>query len=205
MHKLLERIIDNKEMHARWLNTLSMMENNGAKKIKKCEHPVFVSETILKHAAEEARHAYFLKRQINKINPDTCPTYEKKYLLAPKSSYAYLNRLDIEVCRYLKNKFGLRAEKLKYAAYLLVTYAIEVRADALYPVYQEVLQRKGSPVSVRTIIIEEENHLKEMKKQLASLSAHAGEMCQTATELESSLFQDWITELAAENSIISLS
>ena len=52
--------------HAKWLNTLSFLENCGARKIAACEHPTLVKEEMLKHAAEEFRHAHHLKRQIDK-------------------------------------------------------------------------------------------------------------------------------------------
>src|SRR6188768_2512829 len=126
MDHLFHKIVADNQLHARWLNTLSMMENAGAKKIKNCEHPVLVNEIILKHSAEEARHAHYLKKQISKIEKGSCPTYEKKYLLAANHSYYYLHVLDVQLCRYLKEKFGYLGDDLKYAAYLLVTYAIEV-------------------------------------------------------------------------------
>jgi hypothetical protein len=195
MQLLLKHIIEQPMLHARWLNTLSMMENTGAKKIKRCEHPVFVSEIILKHSAEEARHAYYLKRQIQKIGSNICPTYEQEYLLAPKSSYAYLHKLDIDVCRYLKSKYDLRQEKLKYAAYLLVTYAIEVRADELYPQYQEALREQGSAVSVKNIIAEEKNHLEEMQAQLRVFSPEWEQMCADVCRIESGLYDNWIKDL----------
>src|SRR4029077_12459101 len=100
MENIFSSLVQDNVLHARLLNTLSMMENAGAKKIKNCEHPVLVNEIILKHSAEEARHAYYLKKQIQKIAPKTCPTYEKKYLLAPNISYYYLHTLDIQVCRF---------------------------------------------------------------------------------------------------------
>ena len=43
------------------------MENAGAKKISASEDKEKVSLIILKHAAEEHRHAYYLKKQIAKI------------------------------------------------------------------------------------------------------------------------------------------
>ena len=92
MKDLLQHIVSEPALHARWLNTLSMMENAGAKKIKNCEHPVFVSEIILKHSAEEARHAYYLKKQISKVSENVCESYEKKHLLAPNTSYYYEQR-----------------------------------------------------------------------------------------------------------------
>jgi bacterioferritin (cytochrome b1) len=70
LYSLLEKIVQQNETHAKWLNTLSFMENAGARKISACEHPTNVSLIQLKHAAEEHRHAYYLKKQILKIDPE---------------------------------------------------------------------------------------------------------------------------------------
>lgn len=78
--------------------------------------------------------------------------------------------MDIEVCRYLKDELRLKGEELKFAAYLLVTYAIEVRADEIYPIYQDALDLTGSKVNVKSIILEEEGHLEEMINQLKKFS-----------------------------------
>jgi len=195
---IFTKVVSNPSLHSRWLNTLSMMENAGAKKIKNCEHPVLVNEIILKHSAEEARHAHYLKKQISKVEKGSCPTYEKKYLLAPNHSYYYLHVLDVQLCRYLKEKFGYRSDDLKYAAYLLVTYAIEVRADELYPRYQAVLTQQNSPVNVRSIIAEEENHLLEMRNQLKEFSSDWQVLCDDAVKCERILFTDWIAALNQE-------
>ncbi len=198
MQSIFEQIIEQPDIHAKWLNTLSLMENTGAKKIKKCEHPIFVSETILKHAAEEARHAYFLKKQIKKVAKNACPTYECAYLLAPKSSLTYLHRLDIQVSRYLKENYDFTIDKLKFAAYLLVTYAIEVRADALYPIYQAALTKGNCPVSVRNIIVEEEQHLAEMNRQLDELFEDSERNRTAVCAMEAQLFDTWIKEVKNE-------
>ena len=198
MENIFNKVVSTPALHSRWLNTLSMMENAGAKKIKNCEHPVLVNEIILKHSAEEARHAHYLKKQIRKIEKDSCPTYEKKYLLAPNQSYYYLQSLDVELCRYLKDKFKFKGDDLKYAAYLLVTYAIEVRADELYPKYQAVLTESNSPVNVRSIIVEEEGHLLEMRSQLKEFSSDWQTLCDDAVALESKLYGEWISALQRE-------
>lgn len=195
MQALINTIVSQPHIHAKWLNTLSMMENAGAKKIKNCEDPVFVSEIILKHSAEEARHAYYLKKQISKIEEKSCPTYEHQYLLAPNTSYHYLNALDIQVCKYLKSTFGYTNYKLKYAAYLLVTYAIEVRADELYPMYQNALTVSNSNVTVKSIMAEEKNHLAEMIEQLKTFSMSWETMANHAIKIEQELFKLWETEL----------
>ena len=198
MKNIFSLVVKDTNTHARWLNTLSMMENTGAKKIKKCEHPVLTTEMILKHAAEEARHAYYLKKQIQKIAKNSCPTYEREYLLAPEMSYYYLHVLDVKVCRFLKDRFGFKGDDLKYAAYLLVTYAIEVRADELYPQYQEVLDEIKSNVNVKSIIAEEINHLAEMTMQLKQFSPDWKELTQVVCDIETNLFMGWIGAVKKE-------
>src|SRR5258708_32860334 len=196
LSQLLPLIIADNDLHARWLNTLSLMENTGARKISACEDPLTVTYIILKHAAEEHRHAFYLKKQIEKTGKDTCPTYAGQYLLAPAYSRYYLNRLDLEVCRYLRKELKLTGNNLRFAAYLLVTYAIEVRADELYPVYQETLENAGSKVNVKSIILEEESHLEEMISQLKKFSANWEFHAEKAVQLESRLFADWVKALS---------
>src|SRR5580700_1374074 len=124
----LALIVANAQLHARWLNTLSLMENTGARKISAGEDGQAVTAMTLKHAAEEHRHAFYLKKQIEKVLPGAYPTYAAEYLLAPVLSRQYLNRLELAVWRYLKHELDLSAQGLRHAAYLLVTYAIEMRA-----------------------------------------------------------------------------
>src|SRR5882757_2965890 len=195
-NKLLSAIINDNKLHARWLNTLSLMENTGARKISASEDSETVTYIILKHAAEEHRHAFYLKKQIEKIRSENCPTYANDYLIAPKSSKYYLNQLDVDVCRYLKKEMGLSGSELRFAAYLLVTYAIEVRADELYPIYQDELDKVSSKVNVKSIILEEEGHLEEMINQLKSFSPDWEGHAQKAVEFESRLFADWVGALA---------
>ncbi|MBS1527999.1 MAG: hypothetical protein JST19_20300 [Bacteroidetes bacterium] len=203
--QLLPVIIDNNQLHARWLNTLSLMENTGARKISACEDPETVTYIILKHAAEEHRHAFYLKKQIEKIGSAICPTYSPEYLLAAASSRHYLNQLDVDVCRYLKTELGLKGKDLRFAAYLLVTYAIEVRADELYPVYQEALDKASSKVNVKSIILEEEGHLEEMINQLKNFSPDWQLHADKAVTMESGLFGEWIAQLGNDPAIRSVS
>jgi hypothetical protein len=72
LNTLLPNIIADNELHARWLNTLSLMENTGARKISASEDPTTVTYIILKHAAEEHRHAFYLKKQIEKTGEAFC-------------------------------------------------------------------------------------------------------------------------------------
>ncbi len=194
--ELIDSIIADNDLHARWLNTLSMMENTGARKIAAAEDKVLVDLLMLKHAAEESRHAYYLKKQIQKIDTAACPTYEPAYLIAPTESHAYLNRLDVQICRYLKKTFGYEGTTLKYAAYLLVTYAIEVRADELYPIYQDALTATGSRVQVKSIIVEEEGHLAEMLRQMEMFFSDWHPHAEKAVAIETELYNQWVASLS---------
>lgn len=196
LKSIVNKIVASDDLHARWLNSLSMMENTGARKISKYEHPVNTNIIVLKHAAEEARHAYYLKKQISKLSKDACPDYAHPFLLAPIESYQYLNMLDVDACRYLKNKLGLEGRALKHGAYLLVTYSIEVRADMLYGIYQEALTRHGSKVNVKSIIAEEEGHLEEMQRMLEVFHPEWEALAADVCKVENRLFEQWIAAIA---------
>ena len=195
---VLENIVNDNALHSKWLNTLSYMENAGAKKISASEHKEKVTLLILKHAAEEHRHAFYLKKQLAKLDENLCKTYSNTELLAPNHTKFYLNNLDVKVCRYLKQHFNLSGYDLKFAAYLFVTYAIEVRADELYPIYQEVLSAKQSRVTVKSIILEEEGHLEEMLNQLREFSPDWEKHANEIIKIEQQMFTDWMVGLEKE-------
>ncbi len=175
-----------------------MMENAGSRKISACEHKTDVSVSVLKHAHEEARHAYFLKTQIKKLVDTELENYRFKNIMAPLVSYQYLDKLDLEVSRYLKEECNLPESKIRYGAYLLTTYAIEERADDLYPAYAEVLNDAGSNINVRLIIAEEEGHLEEMNKQMAQYFENWQEKAAYVRKIEESYYAGWIKEIENE-------
>lgn len=188
--QLLNTIVPSHEQHAKWLNTLSYLENCGARKIASCEHPTLVKEEMLKHAAEEFRHAHYLKRQIGKVSVNLMNTYSLSCLLGGSSTLHYLTVLDLKASRYLKNA-GFSKHAIKEAAYLLVTYAIELRAEELYPIYDEILRKNASRIAVKSILLEEKEHLNEMKAGLLQLPSgflHAEHIC----ALESALCKKWL-------------
>lgn len=185
---LLSTIIKDPTLHARWLNTLSYLENCGARMIAACEHPTLVRIEMLKHAAEEFRHSHYLKTQIQRICSNPPKAYTFPTLLGGFSSLHYLRSLDLQTCRYLKAK-GVC--EIRPYAYLLVTYAIELRAEKLYPLYHELLKEQRSPITVKSILLEEKEHLAEMREGLAKLSHgffHASHIC----AVEEDLYTSWV-------------
>ncbi|MDR3623528.1 MAG: hypothetical protein P4L16_00100 [Chlamydiales bacterium] len=194
IEQLLTTIVASNTLHAKWLNTLSFLENCGARKIAACEHPTLVKEEMLKHAAEEFRHAHHLKCQIKRVSSNPMDTYSPFFMLGEAAALHYLTALDLKASRYLK-MLGLSRHSIKEAAYLLVTYAIELRADELYPIYDKVLRKAGSRVAVKSILLEEKEHLNEMKeglKQLPSGFTHAAYVC----AIESDLCKLWLAGVA---------
>lgn len=189
----LNKTVLSEERHTKWLNTLSFLENCGARKIAACEHPTLVKEEMLKHAAEEFRHAHYLKRQLERISSNKIPDYSASSILGGSYTLHYLSLLDMQTCRYLKT-MGFTGPAIKEAAYLLVTYAIELRAGEIYPIYEEILRKTESRVTVKSILLEEEEHLKEMEaglKLLPSGFLHAKNICQ----LEGALCKNWLQVL----------
>jgi hypothetical protein len=198
--KLLQNIIVRDDVHARWLNTLSFLENCGARRIASCEHPTKVNREMLKHASEEFRHAYYLKQQISKLSGSFLPDYRLDSLLGGTLSRNYLGSLDVAICRYLKKEKKLAGNALKEMAYLLVTYAIERRASELYPLYQQVLKEKKSPISVKSILLEEDQHLVEIEGELA-VFPEGQKLCEPACMVESDLCRKWLCAIESESRI----
>lgn len=193
MKTFLEKVVQTPHLHAKWLNTLSFLENCGARKIAACEHPTLVKEEMLKHAAEEFRHAHYLKRQIPKVSGNPFPSYAPEFLLGGFSTLHYLSKLELFTCRLLQKRAG-------ELTYLLVTYAIEMRAKKLYPLYHEVLRKTRSKVHVKSILLEEEEHLEEMERGLAK---HPGgkDLALQVCEIEALLYKNWTKTLFRKSHI----
>jgi rubrerythrin len=178
-------------LHAQWLNTLSYLENCGARKIAACEHPTKVRSEMLKHAAEEFRHAFYLKMQIGKVSDDSLVDFARESLLGGVISGNYLSKLDLHICRLLKHSYNMPSKQLKATAYLLVTYAVEKRAAILYPIYQDALADIQSKVNVRAIIAEEDRHLADIEEELDSIPSNK-QLKANACAIGSRLFYDWL-------------
>ncbi|QXE26920.1 hypothetical protein [Chlamydia buteonis] len=191
---VLKNIVADNELHSKWVNTLSFLENCGAKKISISEHPTQVKKEVLKHAAEEFRHAFYLKTQISRISDQPFLDYSLEKMLGSYGVKYYLHLLDLRTCKILKNHYHLSGQTLKTTAYVLVTSAIEMRAAELYPIYHDILKQAGSKVTIKSIILEEQEHLEEMESELATLP-HAKELLSYACKIESTLCLQLVTYL----------
>ena len=82
------------------INTLSLLEHMGSHKIMATQHSSSIDQATLKHVAEEAHHAYFMKRQAEKT-AERPLEYVADDLLAPASARMYFQRLESATVRTL--------------------------------------------------------------------------------------------------------
>ncbi len=157
---LLGRAIADAPRHARLLNTLSMLEHMGSHKIMSTQHSASIEQATLRHVAEEAHHAYFMKRQAEKTAARPLE-YAPEDLLAPAAARMYFQRLEIAMTRTL---VGAHAR----AVYLYMSMIVEFRALWFYGLYQQALQRSQHALSLKRVLGEEQNHLTEMAARLDS-------------------------------------
>ena len=156
---LLERIVPDPALHARLINTLSMLEHMGSRKIMATRRSAAIDRATLKHVAEEAHHAYFMKRQAEKCAGREM-SYAREDLLAPASARMYFQRLEAFIVRLLGKRRGSQA------AYLYMSMIVEFRALWFYGLYERCLKRAGYAMSLKRLIGEERNHLNDMAQRL---------------------------------------
>src|SRR5690606_16662201 len=118
---LLARIVPDAPRHARLLNTLSLLEHLGSRKIVATQSSAGIDEPTLRHVAEEAHHAYFMKRQAQKAGGRALE-YVDTDLLAPAAARMYFQRLEAGMKRALGSTPRPRA------TYLYMSMIVEFRA-----------------------------------------------------------------------------
>ena len=195
---LLDKILTAPKQHAMFVNTLSRMEYVGARKMVKARHTDSMDVAGLQHLLEEVGHALRLKRAAIKLNggvEENVATYSAVDTLAGAAGEAYLQGVD-RGCEELINHLELAEPQRSEVNYVLSSLAIEVRAEAFYPVYEEALQRAGIAFSVRSILSDELRHLEEMTAAIARhLPADGSTLMQAALQVEGQCFRTWIAAL----------
>tara|TARA_Y100001958_G_C21149011_1_gene485652 strand:+ start:510 stop:1151 length:642 start_codon:yes stop_codon:yes gene_type:complete len=193
---ILKIVVQDHSLHSRWLLTLSYLENCGARKISDFQS-IFKGQvplSILQHAWEESRHAFFMKKQISKLGLDPD---EKRSFLGGTKAKNLLYLLDVKILKLLKENNIKMKENLYYGAYLLTTYAIENRADSLYGTYQKVLEKNHSKINLKLIIKEEENHLREIEEKIDE-NKDISLLKEKVIEIESDIFSSFISSVEEE-------
>jgi hypothetical protein len=156
---LLDAIVAEPPRHARMINTLSLLEHMGSHKIMATQHSAAVDQATLKHLAEEAHHAFFMKRQAEKT-AERALEYVASDLLAPSSARMYFQRLEGATVRALGERRSPRA------AYLYMSMIVEFRALWFYGLYEQALKRARHALSLKRVLGEEQAHLSDMAERL---------------------------------------
>lgn len=172
--------------HARLLNTLSLMEHIGSRKIMLCRQGRGLAQDILKHLAEEARHAHFFRRAAERVAGRSLGGGSED-TLAPWAARMYFERLDAAVTRRLGGDGAL--------AYRYVTLAVELRARWFYRLYQQVLTREGLPLSLKSVLAEEDQHLRQMGEQLGKSDPRFERRRAEFARLETVRFERWFAAM----------
>lgn len=185
--QVLQAIITNDKNHALWLNTLSLLEHIGSRKILLTQSSEDTSEMILRHATEEARHALFFKKAARTIQPEFRSGYQNSSLVRGTAARIYFAKLDTLVRRNLRKVFT-DEKTFTYLAYLYTTTVIEKRAMVVYTAYDEILNESGSPIRLTNLILEEEGHLSEMSAEMFRLDPDAAKRLTLLEEEEAKIF-----------------
>ncbi|MDF3821377.1 rubrerythrin [Leptospira sp. 96542] len=204
IQETLRTISKNPITHSLWLNTLSLLEHLGSRKILMTQSSEDTSEMILRHATEEARHALFFKKAARTIRPEFSKGYQPSDLLKGTAAKLYFAKLDASVRKELHSAFPKNHPKLSYLAYLYTTTIIEKRAMVVYNDYNSVLESERSPVNLRNLILEEEGHLEEMGSELTKWDPSWEVRLGRLEETESILFRRFwkqIKEFTVESAV----
>ena len=159
---MLAGFVADRGLHARFMNTLAMLEHMGSQKIMVTQAGPNMDLPTLKHLAEESRHAFFFKRHANREAGREMWNTEAD-LVAPLAARRYFQRLEAEMVRAFPASVHPRA------VYLTMSMVIEFRAVWGYRLYQAALTRAGSIVSLKSLLAEEAGHLTDMAARLESL------------------------------------
>jgi hypothetical protein len=172
MGPLLERLAGSPPLHARFLNTLSLLEYVGVRKILKSQRAEWFTPELLEHVVEEARHAFVLKTLAMRVGEGSVPTYAPEHLLCGAEAVTYIQTLDRGAERDLADRPAGGAPAR--TNYLYTTLLIEERADHVYREYEPILARRGLGGVLAGILREEEGHLRTvLGRALETDAAHA--------------------------------
>ncbi len=161
MKEFLERIVRNPAQEARWLNTLSLLEYIGARKIGKTFSKYHPSIDILEHHADETRHAYAFKR----LSIILAEGADLGYLCS-EAAIDYFQTLDKKLTEWI-----LRVTQRidTFQNYLIVTAVIERRAMKLYPLYRKMTMNGLVREELKRVIEEESSHKRSIEEECLKL------------------------------------
>jgi hypothetical protein len=195
---LLERIIARPAVHARLVNTFARMEYVGVRKMLKSRRSESLDLDGLQHVLDETVHALRLKKAALALAATSgvaVPTFAARDTLAGALGEGYMQGVDHAALAALADLPETRKVEVNY---LLSSAAIEVRAQAFYPIYESCLRAAGAPVSVAAIMRDEDRHLAEMGERLAAALPDWSARLDQVLLAEAVLFDQFFAAIQAE-------
>lgn len=196
---VIQELIHKPHLHARFLNTLSLLEFIGARKIMKSQEEAQITPTVLAHATEEIRHAQIIKKLAIKVGGASVKSYAEESLMCGEVARDYIHGIDYKAQEVL-------GEKDSWRNYLLTTLIIEERAQELYPFYDQQLSQVGLGGPLQTIVREEVGHLEDVIEKLQVAGKVSVSMIDAVRNYEKRLFDHFfesvIEEMKNENPIL---
>jgi hypothetical protein len=194
--KALALLGKNKNLHGQFINTLSVLEFAGARKIIKSQRAENLDSEILSHISEEIRHARVLKNIALKMSEGKLKTYMPKHLLAGDAAWSYIQTVDHSI----ELEF---TEPQPWLNYLYTTLLIEERAMEVYPLYSETLKEYGFASSLQGMILEEENHLNFTRKHILESDPQSSKRLEKFRKIEMEAFEKFMSSVCFELSILN--
>lgn len=183
---LLE-LVQSPERHAKFLNTLSMLEYMGARKIFKSQRAETLNISVLNHAADEIRHARLLKKAALDLSDGRLEGYQEEELLCGQAARAYFQIVDC-----LGDELSIHLTS--HQKYVVTTWLVERRALWVYPIYERILARseqfRAQKMIVQAILKDEERHMDHVHQYLSRELGLSDQVLEEMKQGEENGFQD---------------
>lgn len=193
--RLLDRIVPDARLHARFVNTLARMEYVGVRKMLKSRRAERLDLDGIQHILDEAVHAMRLKKAATALaqtSGASVRTFATADTLAGDAGENYLQALDHRAEEMLGD---LPEDARAEANYLLTSAAVEVRAQVFYPAYDRTLKACGAGFSVAAITKDEDRHLDEMAAGLRAVLPDWPSRLEPLLAAEEALFARFLTAI----------
>jgi hypothetical protein len=187
----LKAIGNRASVHSLFLNTLSLLEYIGCRKILKSQQEDSVSEELLSHALEEIHHAKLLKTLALKLSEGLLTSYQTQHLLCGHEGRAYFQTVDYAV----EAAFEKKDKRMNY---LLTTFLIEERALKVYPIYSEYLTSLGYSNRLKSLVKDEHRHFKTVSEELNNSRKDYKSVIAPLAEIETIAFNRFLDSVVLE-------
>jgi hypothetical protein len=185
---VLRELARSPELEVRWLNTLSLLEFIGARKISRTVADRHPSLEVLGHLADETRHAFTFK----KLACDVAGRDDVKASLSVEAAATWFQSLDRELAAWATQVTG---QTDVYLHYLLTTAVVERRAMVLYPLYKAATRHAVVREELGRVVVEEQSHRRAIEDACQQRLAAVGATLEPALVLEERLFEAFLAVL----------